>query len=441
MLQQDYLFPWKTIEENILLGLKLKKLLNKEKRDYTLNLLWENGVKRGRKQYPKQLSGGMRQRVALVRTLATEPKLLMLDEPFSALDYQTKLHLENLVFETLKSFHKTAILVTHDIGEAIAMSDRIFLLSAKPGRFIKRFSFQKNYETSHHLKQETMNYFKPYFKRYGRSWNLLKPSDNITQLHQQYISSQKREKRWVCFYQLILFIVFFSSWELASQQKWIDSLIFSSPTRIGSLLIDKILDGTLFINLSITLSETILGFILGTLIGTLLAAILWWSSFLSKVLDPYLVILNAMPKIALGPILIVAIGPNFTSIMAMGAMISIIITTIVIYTAFREVDPNYLKVLQTFGATRLQSFKEVILPASFPTIISTLKVNVGLSWVGVIVGEFLVSSKGLGYMIIYGFQVFNFTLVFLALLVIAIFATIMYQLVDLLEKKLIKNGS
>ena len=148
-----------------------------------------------------------------------------------------------------------------------------------------------------------------------------------------------------------------------------------------------------------------------------------------------------MPKIALGPILIVAIGPNFTSIMAMGAMISIIITTIVIYTAFREVDPNYLKVLQTFGATRLQSFKEVILPASFPTIISTLKVNVGLSWVGVIVGEFLVSSKGLGYMIIYGFQVFNFTLVFLALLVIAIFATIMYQLVDLLEKKLIKNGS
>jgi NitT/TauT family transport system permease protein len=286
-----------------------------------------------------------------------------------------------------------------------------------------------------------MKYFKLYFKKYGRSWNLLKPSDNITQLHQQYISSQKREKRWVRFYQLIIFIVFFSSWELASQQQWIDTLIFSSPTRIGTLLIDKILDGTLLVNLSITLSETIFGFILGTLIGTLLAALLWWSPILSKILDPYLVILNAMPKIALGPILIVALGPNFTSIMAMGAMISIIITTIVVYTAFREVDPNYLKVLQTFGATRIQSFKEVILPASFPTIISTLKVNVGLSWVGVIVGEFLVSSKGLGYMIIYGFQVFNFTLVFLALLVIAVFATIMYQLVDLLEKKLIKNGS
>ncbi len=192
-------------------------------------------------------------------------------------------------------------------------------------------------------------------------------------------------------------------------------------------------------NLGITLTETIFGFILGTLLGTILAAILWWSPMLQKIFDPYLVILNAMPKVALGPILIVALGPGYPSIIAMGAIISVIITTIVVYTAFKEVDPNYLKVLQVFGATRLQCFKEAILPASFPTIISTLKVNVGLSWVGVIVGEFLVSSRGLGYMIIYGFQVFNFTLVFLSLLVIAVIATIMYQLVELLEKKLIKE--
>jgi NitT/TauT family transport system permease protein len=183
----------------------------------------------------------------------------------------------------------------------------------------------------------------------------------------------------------------------------------------------------------------VFGFILGTLIGTILAAILWWSPMISKILDPYLVILNALPKVALGPILIVAFGPGYSSIISMGIIISVIVTTIVIYTSFREVDPNYSKVLQTFGATRLQCFKEAILPASFPTIISTLKVNVGLSWVGVIVGEYLVSAKGLGYMIIYGFQVFNFTLVMLSLLVIAILATIMYQLVDFIEKKLTKE--
>ncbi|RFU68696.1 ABC transporter permease [Peribacillus saganii] len=264
--------------------------------------------------------------------------------------------------------------------------------------------------------------------------------NSIQKLHEQYNDSLKKEKRWVRFYQIIIFIVFFTGWETASRMEWIDPLVFSSPTDIGTLFLEKVKDGSIFSHLGVTVFETILGFILGTLCGTVLAAVLWWSPILSKILDPYLVILNAMPKVALGPILIVALGPSFTSIVAMGAIISIIITTIVVYTSFREVDPNYLKVLQTFGASRTQSFKEAVLPASFPTIISTLKVNVGLSWVGVIVGEFLVSSKGLGYMIIYGFQVFNFTLVLLSLLIIAVFATIMYQLVELLERKLIKNS-
>ncbi|MCQ6278453.1 ABC transporter permease [Bacillus sp. EB600] len=261
----------------------------------------------------------------------------------------------------------------------------------------------------------------------------------VKHLHQEYLRSIKIEKRWVRFYQVLIFLLFFIGWEVASRLHWVDPLIFSSPSKIWLLFLEKAQDGTLLESTSVTLTETVLGFILGTLLGTILAAILWWSPMISKVLDPYLVILNALPKVALGPILIVALGPGYTSIVSMGIIISVIVTTIVIYTSFREVDPNYIKVMQTFGATRLQCFKEAILPASFPTIISTLKVNVGLSWVGVIVGEYLVSSKGLGYMIIYGFQVFNFTLVMLSLLVIAVLATIMYQLVDFIEKKLIKE--
>ncbi|MEH7097643.1 ABC transporter ATP-binding protein [Neobacillus vireti] len=144
MLQQDYLFPWKTIEENILLGLKLSNMLNAQTRASALSLLNQIGLKGVEKQLPKQLSGGMRQRAALVRTLATEPKLLMLDEPFSALDYQTKLKLEDLVSRTLDEFGKTAILVTHDIGEAIAMSDRIFLFSARPGKIHKTFEMPED---------------------------------------------------------------------------------------------------------------------------------------------------------------------------------------------------------------------------------------------------------------------------------------------------------
>jgi NitT/TauT family transport system permease protein len=283
-----------------------------------------------------------------------------------------------------------------------------------------------------------MEHTRDFSKPYGRSLKNLN-HESIKQKHQDYIQSLKREQRWVWFYQALIFTVFFSLWEIASRNNWVDPLIFSSPSKIWTLFIVKLGDGSLIANLSVTLGETVIGFILGTLLGTMLAALLWWSPFLSKVLDPYLVILNAMPKVALGPLLIVGLGPGFTSIIAMGTVISVIITTIVVYTSFREVDPNYLKVMQTFGAKRGQMFKEVILPASFPTIISTLKVNVGLSWVGVIVGEFLVSAKGLGYMIIYGFQVFNFTLVLLSLLVIAVFATIMYKLVEQLEKKWIKS--
>lgn len=263
--------------------------------------------------------------------------------------------------------------------------------------------------------------------------------NELNRLHQSYLKGLKKEKNWVRFYQLLIFITFFSLWEIAGKREWIDPLLFSYPSKIWNLFLVKIADGSLLSNLSVTLFETVLGFIIGTLSGTVLAAVLWWSKRLSNILDPYLVILNAMPKVALGPILIVALGPGYFSIIAMGAIISIIITTIVVYTAFREMDSNYLKVLQIFGASKWQMFKEAVLPASFPTIISTLKVNVGLSWVGVIVGEFLVSAKGLGYMIIYGFQVFNFTLVLLSLIIIACFATIMYQAVELLERKLVKD--
>ncbi|MBS4175933.1 ABC transporter permease [Bacillus sp. FJAT-49731] len=278
-----------------------------------------------------------------------------------------------------------------------------------------------------------------YFKKYGRSWSRLRKIVDPNLLYEHYKQKIAAEKKWVLFYQLLIFIILFSFWEIASRLQWIDPLIFSYPSKVGNLFIEKVADSTIFTHLGVTVFETVFGFVLGTILGTILAAVLWWSPFLSKILDPYLVIMNAMPKVALGPILIVGLGPGFTSIIAMGAIISVIITTIVVYTAFRSVDNNYLKVLSTFGASRRQKFQEAILPASFPTIISTLKVNVGLSWVGVIVGEFLVSAKGLGYMIIYGFQVFNFTLVMLSLLLIAIFATMMYKVVEWLEKKLIKD--
>ncbi|TBL80484.1 ABC transporter permease [Paenibacillus thalictri] len=236
--------------------------------------------------------------------------------------------------------------------------------------------------------------------------------------------------------QLLLLVVFLAVWEVAGRLKWIDVLLFSYPSKIMQLLIDKTLDGTLLLHVGVTFWETVVGFVLGTLLGTVIAMAIWWFPFLSRVLDPYIVVLNSLPKVALGPLFIVALGPGMISIIATTLSITVIITTLVVYNSFKEVDPNYTKVIRVFGGGKPDIFRKVVLRASYPTIVSTLKVNVGLSWVGVIVGEFLVSKEGLGYLIIYGFQVFNFTLVIGSVFIIAIAATLMYEAVAYLEKRL-----
>lgn len=251
-----------------------------------------------------------------------------------------------------------------------------------------------------------------------------------------YVRRRRRSTALILAAQLVILVGSIGLWEIAGRQKWIDVLIFSYPSKIFGLLWENLLEGTLLPHVWVTVLETLCGFLLGTLCGTMLAAVIWWSNFLARVLDPFIVVLNSMPKVALGPIFIVAIGPGLGSIVATALAVTVIITTLVVYSSFKEVDANYIKVVRLFGGGRLTVFRRVILPASFPTIISTLKVNVGLSWVGVIVGEFLVAREGLGYLIIYGFQVFNFTLVISSLFVIALVATLMYQAVAYLESKL-----
>ncbi|RXT14681.1 ABC transporter permease [Ammoniphilus sp. CFH 90114] len=257
--------------------------------------------------------------------------------------------------------------------------------------------------------------------------------------HGDFLKKERLYSFRVGIAQFSLLFIFIALWEISSRSGWIDPLLFSSPSRIWGTFWDMLWRGDLHHHTLATVWETVVGFIAGTVAGTLIAIAIWWSKFLSRLLDPYLVVLNGMPKVALGPLFIVAFGGGFMAIVAMAVAISVIVTTIVVYGSFREVDQNYIKLVQTFGANKAQIFSKIILPASFPAIIATLKVNVGLAWVGVIVGEFLVSKQGLGYLIIYGFQVFNLTLVFVSLFIIAICATIMYHLVQFTEKILLRN--
>ena len=256
--------------------------------------------------------------------------------------------------------------------------------------------------------------------------------------HKEFIRKEKVTKNAVIISRIIILAAIFLLWEAAANLKWIDPFIMSQPTRIVQTIINLSKDGSLFLHTGVTIYETIIGFLSGTILGTFIAVLLWWSNFAARVLDPYLVVLNALPKTALGPIILVWVGGTTGSIIVMALLLSIIVTILNVYQSFKSCDEDKIKLLKTFGATKIQILKKVVFPSSIPEIISTLKINVGLSLVGVIVGEFLVSKAGLGYLIIYGGQVFKMDLVMTSVIILAMAAALMYLSVAWIEKKFIK---
>jgi NitT/TauT family transport system permease protein len=262
-----------------------------------------------------------------------------------------------------------------------------------------------------------------------------KAKTSFSKEHEEYLKKEKLKKYKIIAVRIFILVAIFVSWEVLGRLRIIDPFLTSTPSRMLRSLRILYAEGTLFKHIGITVYETILGFVLGTILGTFIAIILWWSDFLSKVLDPYLVVLNALPKVALGPILIFWVGNGMKAIIVMALLISIIVTIISVLTGFKEVDKDKITLLKTFGASKFQILIHLIIPATIPTLITALKINVGLSWVGVIMGEFLVARHGLGFLIVYGGQVAQLDMVMMSIIILSILAYIMYEIVSLLEKK------
>lgn len=256
--------------------------------------------------------------------------------------------------------------------------------------------------------------------------------------HAQYLRRTRQVKAMVVLLRVSIFAGVFVLWEVAARLGWMDAFVTSQPSRAFATAMNLARRGELAMHLGYTVGETAAGFVLGTLMGVVVAVFLWWSPFLSRVLEPYVVVLNSIPKVALGPIFIVWLGTNVNAIVAMAIAISVIVTVMMVYAGFREVDPNKIKLLRTFGATKLQVLQKVVIPSSIPVIIAALKVNVGLSLVGTIVGEFLVSRAGLGFLIVYGGQVFNMSLVMSSVILLSGVSVILYYLVSRLEDYVVK---
>lgn len=258
--------------------------------------------------------------------------------------------------------------------------------------------------------------------------------------HELYLKEIKRNKLKITLYRIIILVALIALWEIAADLKWIDPFLTSSPSRIWKSLINFIEEGTLLNHILITCYETILGFVLGTVLGTLIAIILWSFPTVSKVLDPYLVVLNALPKVALAPIVIFWVGNGMSAIIVIALLISLVTTIISVLTGFNEVDKGKMRLMDTFQASKWQKLRYLIFPASIPVFISALKINVGLSWVGVIMGEFLVARSGLGFLIIYGGQIAQLDMVMMSIVILSIIAFVMYKIVAMFEVRVVKKN-
>ena len=258
--------------------------------------------------------------------------------------------------------------------------------------------------------------------------------------HQLFIKKYKKEKRIIYFFQIMIIAVFLIIWEILGNYHIINTFLFSSPSRIINNLFSLLRNGSLFVHIAVTFTEVFLSFFISTTLSIVISFLLWRFPLFSKIIDPYITILNSLPKVALGPLIIIWVGASVHSVIFMALTITLFSSIINVYSGFSSVPKNYICLFDSFHSSKWKTFCKLILPYSFQTILATLKVNISMSLIGVIMGELLVSKSGIGYLIMYGSQIFNLDLVISNIFILAIISSIMYYSLDLLIKIKNKKG-
>ena len=271
--------------------------------------------------------------------------------------------------------------------------------------------------------------------------NLGKKNIVVSQSQKIYLEGIRKEKIRVNCVRVLILVLFVALWEVCAGTGVINDFIFSSPSRIVKCFVSMCADGSLFRHMWVTLYETFISFFLVIGVGLVAAVLMWLSRSFSRIIEPYIVVLNSLPKSALAPILIVWLGNNIRTIIISAISVAVFGTILTLYTGFMEMDPDKIKLIKTLGGNRFHVLTKVLIPGNLAVILNTMKVNMGLSLVGVIIGEFLAANEGLGYLIIYGSQVFKLDWVMLSIIILCIMATVLYQLINILEKVLERRYS
>ena len=262
-----------------------------------------------------------------------------------------------------------------------------------------------------------------------------KASPELTR-QEEFIRKHRRHHHEIASWRTLIFVLFIVLWEISANRKWIDSFFFSSPSRVARCFVDQIRHNAMLSHIGVTLLETVLSFLLVIAFSLLISTLLWHSRKLSEILEPYLVVLNSLPKSALAPLFIVWLGTGTRTIIVAGMSVAVFGSIISFYTGFQQVDSEKITLIYTLGGARRDAFLKVVLPGSVPILLSTAKVNIGLALVGVIIGEFLAARRGLGYLIIYGSQVFQLDMVITSIIVLCVIALGFYKSIQAIEHQI-----
>lgn len=265
-----------------------------------------------------------------------------------------------------------------------------------------------------------------------------KPKRELTS-QEKFVLQHRKHHHQISIWRTVIFILFLTLWEISANLKWIDSFFFASPSRVVLCLVDQVRKNSMLSHIGVTLFETIVSFLLVFLFSLLVSTLLWYFPKLSEVLEPYLVVLNSLPKSALAPLFIVWLGTGTKTIVVAGISVAVFGSIISFYTGYKQVDGEKVTLIYTLGGNRQDAFFKVVLPGSVPILLSTAKVNIGLALVGVIIGEFLAARRGLGYLIIYGSQVFKLDMVITSIIVLCVIALLLYKSIQWIEHQIKKR--
>ena len=438
MLQKDLLLPWRDIAANVMFGLEVQGSPLAERRLRAQALLTNFRLEEFSGHYPHQLSGGMRQRVALARTLAVDPHVLLLDEPFSAVDAQTRMMLQRDLAQTLKQSGKTALLITHDLLEAVTLSDRVLVMSRRPGTIIDEIAIdlpQRDDPIAAASRSESERLRSladgsPRHRARGAGTTARRRRRmNRSAQHMRMLNGSIAS--------VALLVVFLAAWQWGPGLLHIPSFIVPPLSMVAREFARAWSVNHLLLHTGVTAAEVLAGFVLGSLLGACVGYLLGMSPTAEFALSPYILALQIAPKVAFAPLFILWMGFTVYPKILVAILIVFFPVMVNVLTAMQTVDPDLINLARSFKATRAQIFWKVELPTSLPPMFAGLRIASTLAVVGVVVGELVGGNRGLGYLLTFGEGQANTPMVFVSIVMLTVVGGIAYLAVILTERRVL----